>query len=90
MEKKRETNFYRMNIRIDSKLAELLKRKADIERVSINYLLSEIIHQNVSCAESQQVLPIVINSELKELLEKDAKSMKVTLNEYILLKLMSK
>jgi hypothetical protein len=67
-----------------------LKQKADIERVSVNYLLSEIIHQNVSCGEGEQVLPIKINSDLKDILEKDAKSINVTLNEYILLKLMSK
>ena len=88
MEKKGNSEFYRMNIRIDNNLANRLKDKALQERTSLNFLISSLLERGLESNDGSNI-KFKIDENLLKTIKSDADKAGLKLEEYIVLKLLS-
>ena len=71
MEKKGNSEFYRMNIRIDNNLANRLKDKALQERTSLNFLISSLLEKGLESNDGSNVKLKIDENILKTIKSED-------------------
>lgn len=88
MEKKGNSEFYRMNIRIDNNLANRLKDKALQERTSLNFLISSLLERGLESNDGSNI-KLKVDENLLKTIKSDADKAGLKLEDYIVLKLLS-